>query len=104
MAAHGIVRNQGIELDPLAVDATTGVVSAAALDRINPPEAGQDYAALVIAQPNFFGRLEDVDALTCPIEAPTVEAATDDLTLDHPAVTQVRSHVRTERRIEVHLA
>ena len=26
--------------------------------------AGEDFAALVIAQPNFFGALEDVDALT----------------------------------------
>ena len=26
--------------------------------------AGQDFAALVIPQPNFFGVLEDVDVLT----------------------------------------
>ena len=60
MAAHGIVSNQGIEIDVLAVNETTGISDLDALEAIN----GHDYAALVIAQPNFFGRLEDVDALT----------------------------------------
>ena len=60
MAAHGIVTQQGIGLDSLAVDESTGIISAATMEGGN----GDDYAALVVAQPNFFGRLEDVDALT----------------------------------------
>ena len=59
IATQGIVSNQNIEIDVLGVDETTGIIDTAALDH-----APGDYAALVIAQPNFFGRLEDVDALT----------------------------------------
>ena len=58
-AATSIVSNQGIELDVLPVDERTGNTSIDAL-----PGAPGDYAALVIAQPNFFGGLEAVDALT----------------------------------------
>jgi glycine dehydrogenase subunit 1 len=57
---HSIVENQGIALDDLALDAgslTTDHNSLAAFE-------GQDYAALVVAQPNFFGSLEDVNTLT----------------------------------------
>ena len=57
---HAIVHNQGIELVELPYDPTGGHTSVEAL----APYAGQDFAALVIAQPNFFGVLEDVDALT----------------------------------------
>lgn len=54
------VKNQGIELVPVAYDAATGVTDLAVLETL----AGQAAAALVIPQPNFFGALEPVDALT----------------------------------------
>ena len=53
------VKNQGIELVAVAYDPARGVTDPAALDAI----AGT-AAALVIPQPNFFGALEPVDALT----------------------------------------
>src|SRR5688572_26108606 len=49
--ARSIVRNQGIELTELPWDAETGCLSPDALANIDPKE----HAALVIAQPNFFG-------------------------------------------------
>jgi glycine dehydrogenase subunit 1 len=58
--ARNIVRNQGIELVDVAYSAQTGHVAPDALRA----HAGADFAALVIPQPNFFGVLEDVDALT----------------------------------------
>ncbi|QQS54159.1 MAG: aminomethyl-transferring glycine dehydrogenase subunit GcvPA [Candidatus Competibacteraceae bacterium] len=58
--AHAIVHNQGIELVELPYDPSGGHTPVEAL----APYAGQDFAALVIPQPNFFGVLEDVDALT----------------------------------------
>ncbi len=58
--ARAIVHNQGIELVELPYDATGGHTPVEAL----APYAGQDFAALVIPQPNFFGVLEDADALT----------------------------------------
>ena len=58
--AHTIVKNQGIELVELPYDPRGGHMSAAALR----PWEGQDIAALVIQQPNFFGVLEEVDELT----------------------------------------
>jgi len=57
---HAIVRNQQIELVEVPFDAATGRTDMAALEA----HAGTDCAALVIPQPNFFGVLEDVDALT----------------------------------------
>jgi glycine cleavage system pyridoxal-binding protein P len=48
--AHAIVHNQGIELVELPYDPTGGHTPAEAL----APYAGQDFAALVIAQPNFL--------------------------------------------------
>ena len=56
---HAIVRNQNIELIeiPYAKDGGHTALSALA------PYAGQEFAALVIPQPNFFGVLEDVDEL-----------------------------------------
>lgn len=53
------VKNQNIELVSVPFDPTTGVTDLAALDT----QSG-DFAALVIPQPNFFGALEPVDALT----------------------------------------
>jgi glycine dehydrogenase subunit 1 len=58
--AHSIVRNQGIELVELPVDLHGGHIDPASL----APYRGQDFAALVIPQPNFFGVLEEVDVLT----------------------------------------
>jgi len=57
--AYNIVHNQGITLEELDYDATTGVIDVNSL----PAEPG-DFAALVIPQPNYFGSLEEVDALT----------------------------------------
>jgi glycine dehydrogenase subunit 1 len=59
-AAHAIIHNQGIELVELPYDPSGGHTPVEAL----APYAGQDFAALVIPQPNFFGVLEEVDALT----------------------------------------
>ena len=58
--ARAIVHNQDIELVEVPYDPAGGHTPAEAL----APHAGQDFAALVIAQPNFFGVLEEVDALT----------------------------------------
>ncbi|MGQ3891713.1 aminomethyl-transferring glycine dehydrogenase subunit GcvPA [Legionella sp. CNM-4043-24] len=55
-----IVRNQHIELITLPFDRQEGVTSPAALDAYQ----GEDICALIIVQPNFFGRFEPVDALT----------------------------------------
>jgi len=57
---HSIVHNQGIELVELPFDAAGGHTDTAVLEQY----AGEDFAALVIPQPNFFGVLEEVDALT----------------------------------------
>lgn len=59
-ATNSIVSNQGISVGELAMNADQLVVDEAAL----AAHEGQDYAALVIAQPNFFGSLEQVDMLT----------------------------------------
>ena len=52
--------NQGLRFEELAYAPQHGSTPLEALARFD----GQDVAALVIQQPNFFGRLEDVDALT----------------------------------------
>ncbi len=56
--ANNIVRNQGIVLDELDFDLEGGYLDPASL----PADPG-DITALVIPQPNFFGVLEEVDAL-----------------------------------------
>ena len=58
--AHNIVANQEIGFDYVEFDNESGVVDQNKLAAY----AGQDYAALVIQQPNYFGALEDVNALT----------------------------------------
>ncbi|AKJ94603.1 MULTISPECIES: aminomethyl-transferring glycine dehydrogenase subunit GcvPA [Thioalkalivibrio] len=55
-----LIGNQGIELVELPFDETTGQTPVEAL----APYADDDVTAMVISQPNFFGILEDVDALT----------------------------------------
>ncbi|HEY8555548.1 MAG TPA: aminomethyl-transferring glycine dehydrogenase subunit GcvPA [Burkholderiales bacterium] len=57
---HAIVKNQGIELVELPYCAEGGHTVPASLERF----AGSEFAALVVPQPNFFGVLEEVDALT----------------------------------------
>jgi len=52
--------NQGLKFEELPYCTAEGVTPAASLARYH----GQDLSALVIQQPNFFGRLEDVDALS----------------------------------------
>src|SRR6266513_7406 len=52
--------NQGLKFEELPYCTAEGVTPSASLARYD----GQDITALVIQQPNFFGRLEDVDALT----------------------------------------
>jgi glycine dehydrogenase subunit 1 len=58
--AHASTRGQGLRFEPLAFAPGSGQAALAALE----PHAGSDVTALVIQQPNFFGVLEDVDALT----------------------------------------
>ncbi|WP_038053801.1 aminomethyl-transferring glycine dehydrogenase subunit GcvPA [Thioalkalivibrio sp. ALJ1] len=55
-----LIGNQGIDLVELPFDETTGQTPVDAL----APHADEDVTAMVISQPNFFGILEDVDALT----------------------------------------
>ncbi len=58
--AQAMVKNQGIELVTLPYCTECGHTLVEALEA----HAGQPAAALVIPQPNFFGVLEPVDALT----------------------------------------
>ncbi|WP_413438221.1 aminomethyl-transferring glycine dehydrogenase subunit GcvPA [Sulfuriferula sp. GW1] len=53
----GIVKNQHIEIIELDYDPATGITPVPTADM-------GDFAALVVPQPNFFGALEEVDALT----------------------------------------
>ncbi len=55
-----ILRNQHIKIIVLPFDRNQGVTSISALEHYN----NEDITALVIAQPNFFGCLEHVDAMT----------------------------------------
>lgn len=55
-----ILSAQHIELITLAFDEHQGITTCTALE----PYTGEDITALVIAQPNFFGCLEQVDQLS----------------------------------------
>lgn len=59
-AVHAIVRHQGIEIIDIPYCTAGGDTPPAALDA----HLGSGVAAVVIAVPNFFGALEDVDGLT----------------------------------------
>jgi glycine dehydrogenase subunit 1 len=60
MATQTIVKHQNIELIELPLDEKKGCIDLTALAQYEQ----EDIAALIIPQPNFFGVLEDVDALT----------------------------------------
>lgn len=64
-AVKSIVEMQGIELVELDYQHQSGAIDPASLAQYE----GQDFVALVIPFPNFFGVLEDVDALTRWAEA-----------------------------------
>ncbi len=59
-AVHAIVYQQHIELIDVPFSIATGQIDQAALEKL----LTEEVAALVIPQPNFFGVLENVDALT----------------------------------------
>jgi glycine dehydrogenase subunit 1 len=58
--ARAITEGQNLQLDVLPYEAGAGTLRFADLDA----QRGQDITAVVIQQPNFFGQLEDVDAIT----------------------------------------
>ncbi|HUO96438.1 MAG TPA: aminomethyl-transferring glycine dehydrogenase subunit GcvPA [Steroidobacteraceae bacterium] len=58
--ARAIAGNQNLRFEEIGFDPATGQTALAALEA----HAAEDVTALVIQQPNFFGMLEDVDALT----------------------------------------
>lgn len=58
--AHTIVHNQNIELIEIPFELSSGKTDLEALNQYS----GEDIAALVIPQPNFFGVMESVDELT----------------------------------------
>lgn len=58
--ARAIAGNQALQFEDVAYDPASGRTLVEALAAWE----GQDVTALVIQQPNFFGTLEDVDALT----------------------------------------
>jgi len=58
--AHNIVNNQNIELVDVDFDKQGGNTTLESLKQYE----GEDFAALIIAQPNFFGVLEEVNELT----------------------------------------
>ncbi len=57
---EAIAGSQGLVFEDLPYDPATGCT---VLDALKPYE-GQDITAVVLQQPNFFGQLEDVDAVT----------------------------------------
>jgi glycine dehydrogenase subunit 1 len=59
--AQSIACHQNVEFEPTDFDRRSGCVDAGALQRAR---GTGEFTALVIQQPNFFGHLEDVDALT----------------------------------------
>lgn len=58
--ARAITEGQGLAIEELPYDPARGVTDPKSLER----HADTDVTALVVPQPNFFGQLEDTDALT----------------------------------------
>jgi len=58
---HNIVKYQGIELINIDYDPKTGQTT---MDYCEKARLNNDFVALIIPQPNFFGVLENVDELT----------------------------------------
>jgi glycine dehydrogenase subunit 1 len=58
--ARAVTEGQNLKFDVLPYEPGTGTLRFAALEA----QRGQDITAVVIQQPNFFGLLEDVDAIT----------------------------------------
>jgi glycine dehydrogenase subunit 1 len=57
--ARAITEGQNLKFDVLPYEAASGTLPASSLDAYR----GQDITAVVVQQPNFFGLLEDVDAI-----------------------------------------
>jgi len=57
---HAVVKNQNLSLEAVPYKKDAGCVLVSDLEKFR----GQDITAVVIQQPNFFGLLEDVDAIT----------------------------------------
>ncbi len=57
--ARAITEGQNLKFDLLPYDTPSGTLRTASLDAYR----GQDITAVVVQQPNFFGLLEDVDAI-----------------------------------------
>ncbi|HET9445773.1 MAG TPA: aminomethyl-transferring glycine dehydrogenase subunit GcvPA [Steroidobacteraceae bacterium] len=57
--ARAITEGQNLKFDVLPYEAKSGTLNASSLDAYK----GQDITAVVVQQPNFFGLLEDVDAI-----------------------------------------
>jgi glycine dehydrogenase subunit 1 len=58
--ARAITGGQNLTFDVLPYEPKLGTTQASGLDQYK----GQDITAVVVQQPNFFGQLEDVDAIT----------------------------------------
>ena len=59
-ACENIIHNQNIEMVILPWQSDTGLVDHETLSSFE----GEDFAALIIAYPNFFGSIEDTETLT----------------------------------------
>ncbi|HJY41848.1 MAG TPA: aminomethyl-transferring glycine dehydrogenase subunit GcvPA [Steroidobacteraceae bacterium] len=57
--SRAITEGQNLKFDVLPYEAASGTLGTASLDAYR----GQDITAVVVQQPNFFGLLEDVDAI-----------------------------------------
>lgn len=58
--ARACTEGQNLKFDILPYEPKLGVTQPSGLDQYK----GQDITAVVVQQPNFFGQLEDVDAIT----------------------------------------
>ena len=58
--ARAIAEGQNLTFEIIPYEPGTGVTQSGSLDKFR----GQDITAVVVQQPNFFGLLEDVDAIT----------------------------------------